>query len=98
MCLRLWHKEKLRLSRLPVITCATSLDHYGLQDLLQEMRDLVTILDGVKSKVLVLIEYNGQRKCRGVMCYNDAAARFREQLRTWAMTHDYLLTIEYEWV
>ena len=43
-----------------MITCATSLDHYGLQDLLQEMRNLVTILDGVKSKVLVLIEYKGQ--------------------------------------
>ena len=57
--------------------------------------------------VLVLIEYKGQRKCRGVRCYNDAAARFREQLRTWAMTRDYVLTIErktmnktktYEWV
>ena len=41
-----------------------------------------------------LIEYNGQGKCRDVVCYSNTAQIYREQLRTWAMSRNW--TLHYE--
>ena len=46
-----------------------------------------------------LMEYSGQGKCRMVGCYNiDTADRYREQLRTWAMSRNWRVTDDLQFI
>ena len=45
----------------------------------------------------VLIEYNGQGKCRVVECHFDTVARYRERLRSWAKSRNWVVHISEEW-
>ena len=62
---------------------------------------MVQLTGGVKLKIRDLMEYNGQGrcrvvkcfncqgKCRNVQCSNNTAARYRDQLRTWATSRNW---------
>ena len=39
--------------------------------------------------IRVLIEYDGQGKCRRVDCYEDTVDRYWEQLRIWATSRNW---------
>ena len=39
-----------------------------------------------------LMEYNGQGRCRKVKCTFETKDRYREQLRTWAMSRNWTVT------
>ena len=52
------------------------------------------MLDGdVTLDIRVLMEYNGQGKCRKLICYNDAALRYNDKMRTWAKSKNWGVTI-----
>ena len=50
--------------------------------------------DEVTLDIRVLIEYNGQEKCMIMWCYDDDAHRYREQLRTWATSRNWIVTYD----
>ena len=56
--------------------------------------EVVWLRDKVTLDIGALIEYTGQGKCRGVVCYNDTAARYREDLKTWAQSKNWQVTID----
>ena len=41
-----------------------------------------------------LIEYNGQGKCKEVKCWYDTKDKYRKQLKTWAMSRDWKVTVD----
>ena len=41
-----------------------------------------------------LIEYNGQGKCKEVKCWYDTRDKYRKQLKTWAMSRDWKVTVD----
>ena len=51
--------------------------------------ETVTLNEEVTLDIRNLMEYNGQRKCRNVMCYWDTKDRYREQLRTWTKSRNW---------
>ena len=57
----------------------------------------VRLFGGVTLDIRVLNEYNGQGKCREVMCYSDTAPRYKEQLRTWARSRNWSVTRCDDW-
>ena len=44
--------------------------------------------------IKILMEFNGQGKCREVGCDSDTANRYREQLRAWATSRNWEVTHE----
>ena len=54
----------------------------------------VELIEGVTLDIRDLMEYSGQGKCREVRCYGDTADRYREQLRTWATSNNWTVTID----
>ena len=64
-----------------------SLDREETQALVRAMESGLERVDlhyRVTLDIRELMEYNGQGKCRGVGCYNDAVEKYREKQRTWA--------------
>ena len=61
---------------------------------MESHEERVGLNEEVTLDIRVLIEYNGQGKCRDVVCYSDTAPRYREQLRTWATSRNW--TLHYE--
>ena len=43
-----------------------------------------------------LMDYTGQGKCEVLWCTDDTAARYRDQLRTWATSRNWAVTDEDE--
>ena len=48
--------------------------------------------EGVTLDIGELMQYSGQGKCREVGCYEDTAARYRDQLRIWATSRNLEVT------
>ena len=57
----------------------------------------VRLFGGVTLDIRVLIQFNGQGKCREVVCYSDTAPRYKEQLRTWAKSSNWSVTRDDDW-
>ena len=51
---------------------------------------------GVTLDIAWAIRYNGQGKCRKVECVLDTTRRYREQLRTWATSRKWKVTLDDE--
>ena len=64
----------------------------GLVRAMESGVEEVRLFGGVTLDIRVLIEYNGQGKCRRVDCFNKAADRYREQLRIWATNRNWKVT------
>ena len=60
-----------------------------------ESRVELLTLDDMDMDIKVLMEYSGQGICRSVCCFGDAAPRYREQLRTWAISRHWEVTDDY---
>ena len=73
-----------------------NLDSEETQALVQAMETGVKIVRLYKEVTLDirdLMEYSGQGKCRGLEVYReDTAARYKEQLRTWATSRNWEVT------
>ena len=41
-----------------------------------------------------LMEYSGQGKCSKVKCHRDTADRYKDQLRTWATSRNWEVTVD----
>ena len=70
-----------------------SLDIEETQALVQAMEsgvEKMLLYEGVTLDIRVLTEYSGQGKCRAVDCYcGDTVARYREHLKTWAVSRNW---------
>ena len=51
---------------------------------------------GVTLDIAWAMRYNGQGKCRKVECVLDTTRRYREQLRTWATSRKWKVTLDDE--
>ena len=69
----------------------------GLVQAMESGVEKVTLLGGVTLDIRVLIQFNGQGKCREVVCYSDTAPRYKEQLRTWAKSSNWSVTRDDDW-
>ena len=49
----------------------------------------VKLIEEVTLNIRVLMEYSGQGKCWKLVCGNNSANRYREQLRTWATSRNW---------
>ena len=56
----------------------------------------VELCEEVTLDIRILIEYNGQGKCRVVECHFDTVSRYRERLRTWAKSRNWVVHISEE--
>ena len=54
----------------------------------------VTLSEGATLDIRVLMEYSGQGKCECIECKFDTAPRYREQLRTWAMSKSWQVSLD----
>ena len=52
----------------------------------------VELESGTTLDIRDLMEYNGQGRCRKVKCTFETKDRYREQLRTWAMSRNWTVT------
>ena len=75
-----------------------SLGSEETQALVQAMEsrvELVMLYGDVTLDIRDLMEYSGQGKCREVGCgMGDTADRYREQLRTWATSNNWIVEID----
>ena len=72
----------------------------------EETQALVRVMDsgvkklnlnvGVTLDIAWAMRYNGQGKCRKVECVLDTTRRYREQLRTWATSRKWKVTLDDE--
>ena len=58
--------------------------------------ELVMLNHELTLDIKALMEYSGQGNCGGVWCYSDTAARYREQLRTWATGRNWEVICVYD--
>ena len=56
--------------------------------------EMVKLNYEVKLDIRILVEYNGQGKCREVECYIDTADKYKKQLRTWATSRNWAVIRE----
>ena len=69
-----------------------SLGSEETQALVQAMESRVEevgLYEEVTIDVRVMMKYNGQGKCRKVLLHAGTARRYKEQLRTWAMSRNW---------
>ena len=68
------------------------------QALLQAMKSRVEMvrLRAMRVDIRSLMEYSGQGKCRMIVCYGNTEARYRDQMRTWATSRNWVVTDDYE--
>ena len=57
----------------------------------------VILLEEVTLDIEALTEYSGQGVCREVELYNDTADRYREEMRTWAMSINWSVSTDNPW-
>ena len=77
-----------------------SLGSEETQALVQAMESRVESIflsRGVTMDIRDLMEYNGNGKCRVLMCSGDTIERYREKLRTWAMVRNWVVTRNDGW-
>ena len=65
------------------------------------MRAMETGVEKVRLKAMTLdiwslIVYSGQGKCRWLCCLEFTVARYRDQLRTWAIIRNWTVTCDKE--
>ena len=74
-----------------------SLGREEIQALVQAMQsgvEWVTRMEKVTLDVEALAEYSGQGVCREVRLLGDTAARYKEELRTWASNRNWRVTAD----
>ena len=74
-----------------------SLSREDTQALVRAMETCVEGVDLVEKVTLdirILTEYSGQGKCKEVTCNDGTADRYRDQLRTWAMSRNWEVTVD----
>ena len=93
---------------LPVITCAASLAHHRLLGCVKDLwlfnidltsvsaEHLTSLVSIVTQGLRVLIEYNGQGKCRKMLCHHGSKDRYREQLKIWAKSRNWVIDEGYD--
>ena len=87
--------DSVKIEERMLLISKQSLGSEETQALVRAMESRVGImgLDGEATlDIRVLIEYNGQGKCRWVDCFNKAADRYREQLKVWATNRNWKVT------
>ena len=78
-----------------------SLGREEIQALVQAMQsgvEWVTRMEKVTLDVEALAEYSGQGVCRAVRLFGVTAARYREELRTWASNRNWRVTADRDYV
>ena len=76
-----------------------NLDSEGTRALVRAMESEVEMVElnfKLTLDIKALMEYSGQGNCGGVWCYSDTAARYREQLRTWATGRNWEVICVYD--
>ena len=54
--------------------------------------EAVRLFEVVTLEIEALMEYSGQGECQEVACVDDAATRYREDLRAWATSRNWAVT------
>ena len=58
----------------------------------------VRLIDKVTLEIRSLMEYSGQGECQEVGCYDDTAARYRDKLRRWATSRNWVTNDERNYI
>ena len=90
--------DSVKINRNQLVISKQSLNSEETRALVRAMESNVVkvwLKDQVTLDMRVLMEYNGQGKCREVELYYDTANRYMEQLRTWTKNRNWEVNMEY---
>ena len=71
--------------------CLSSEETRALVQAMESHVEWLVLSEEVTLDIRALMEYSGQGKCRGVWCNDDTAPRYRDKLRTWATSKNWIV-------